>query len=104
MTSHRTISLDQLHEYQDGVRGGSCTLLDVREKREYLSGHLPLAISRPLSRFELWCDELDRNRTVIVYCRTNNRSRQCARLLGSRGFPDVLVLEGGYLAWATAKR
>jgi rhodanese-related sulfurtransferase len=99
MSRFTLLPVDRLKEYEQKVREGNSYLLDVREKGEYDAGHIPLAISRPLSQLEDWYSELDKERTVIVYCRTINRARRSAEQLSSRGFREVLVLDGGYNVW-----
>lgn len=101
---YRVLTTDQLPEFEKLIRSGHGLLVDIRETGEFQAGHLPLAVSRPLSQFDHWCDELDKDKAIIVYCRTTNRSRRCATMLTSRGFPDVMVLEGGYVAWASRVR
>lgn len=104
MSRYALLPVDRLKEYEQKIREGSCYLLDVREKGEYDSGHIPLALSRPLSQLEVWCKELDKERTLIVYCRTINRARRSADLLSSRGFRDILVLDGGFTVWSRTQR
>ena len=40
-----------------------------------------------------------KDREVIVYCRSGNRSGQAAMMLEAMGFIDVKNLQGGMLAW-----
>jgi rhodanese-related sulfurtransferase/DNA-binding transcriptional ArsR family regulator len=51
------------------VRGGEVTVLDVRPAEEYRAGHLPGALSLPLSELEKRLAELPRRREVVAYCR-----------------------------------
>ena len=44
--------------------------------------------------------EIDRNREVIVQCRSGGRSQVIAEFLKQAGYPSVVNLEGGILAWA----
>jgi rhodanese-related sulfurtransferase len=100
MSAATTVSIDRLKDLEAAVHDGRCALVDVRERHEYEAGHIPLAINRPLSQLGSWYGEMDRERQIIVYCRTSNRSRRCADILRSRGFTEVYVLEGGYSAWS----
>jgi rhodanese-related sulfurtransferase len=43
-----------------------------------------------------------RNRLIIVYCRSGNRSGKAARLLSDSGF-NVVNLAGGIREWNTKK-
>jgi thiosulfate sulfurtransferase len=102
MSTARNLSIGQLKDLEAAIREENCALLDVRESREYSAGHIPLAASRPLSQIASWSEKMDPNRPVVVYCRTNNRSRRCAKLLCDRGFREVYILDGGYSAWSAA--
>jgi DNA-binding transcriptional ArsR family regulator/rhodanese-related sulfurtransferase len=51
------------------VRAGEVTLIDVRPREEYLAGHLPGAISLPLSDLRLRHRDLPARRDVVAYCR-----------------------------------
>ena len=45
-------------------------------------------------------DEVPRDRAVVVYCRSGERSLTAARRLAEAGFEDVANLTGGMIAWA----
>lgn len=51
------------------VRRGEVTVLDVRPPEEYRAGHIPGAVSIPLSDLERRVAELPRDREVVAYCR-----------------------------------
>jgi rhodanese-related sulfurtransferase len=51
------------------VRAGEVTLLDVRPREEYVAGHLPGAISVPLSDLASRAAELRKRRDIVAYCR-----------------------------------
>lgn len=51
------------------VRGGGVTLIDVRPREEYLSGHIPGAISVPVGELKKRFRELPVDRDIVAYCR-----------------------------------
>ena len=51
------------------VRDGEVTVLDVRPSEEYRAGHIPGALSVPLSELRKRLAELPKNREVVAYCR-----------------------------------
>jgi rhodanese-related sulfurtransferase/DNA-binding transcriptional ArsR family regulator len=51
------------------VRTNDVVLLDVRPDLEFAAGHLPGALSIPLSQLEARLGELPRDRTIVAYCR-----------------------------------
>ncbi len=76
-------------------------LLDVRTQREFDQGALPGAVHLNyldygfLDRLE----QLDKEATYLVYCRTGRRSIRTCTLMRNDGFQRVFNLEGGLLAW-----
>lgn len=81
-------------------------LLDVRTEGEYTSetGHLKRAILIPVQELEKRVDELQpyKKKTIITYCRTQNRSTRAAEFLRKKGF-NVLYMEGGITKWNAEK-
>ena len=82
-------------------KGEELNLVDVREPNENaefnIGGKLvPLGQVRNMQ-----VDELEdlKDKEVIVYCRSGNRSGQAALLLESMGFQNVKNLQGGMMAW-----
>jgi rhodanese-related sulfurtransferase/DNA-binding transcriptional ArsR family regulator len=51
------------------VREGDVTVLDVRPAEEYRAGHIPGALSVPLTALKKRMAELPRNREIVAYCR-----------------------------------
>lgn len=74
-------------------------LLDVREPSEYAGGHLAGSVHIPLFQTAKRAGELDREKTLLVYCRCGNRSKLASRILAAKGFSDVYNVEGGILGW-----
>jgi len=81
------------------VVGSNDQLIDVREPAEFAGGTLPHAINIPLGELPNRLGELDRNRRVVLLCRSGGRSANAAQFLASSGFADVVNLEGGMLAY-----
>ena len=81
--------------------GDSPVLVDVRERFEQRIADLPNhdQLRMPTGEFLHRIDEIDRDREVVLYCRSGSRSAWAARLLMDRGFDSVLNLKGGVLAW-----
>jgi len=76
-------------------------LLDVREPFEYYAQHAPDARLVPLSALPSLVGELDQQRTIVVVCRSGNRSASATSFLKHQGL-DAVNLSGGMIAWVNA--
>jgi NADPH-dependent 2,4-dienoyl-CoA reductase/sulfur reductase-like enzyme/rhodanese-related sulfurtransferase len=76
-------------------------LLDVRHPDELAEGRIPGSIHIPLSNLRARCGELPRNREIVVYCRSGQRSYYACRILTQRGF-RARNLTGSYRTWKAA--
>ncbi|MCR8966101.1 MBL fold metallo-hydrolase [Brevibacillus halotolerans] len=78
------------------------TLIDVRNSSEWLEGHLPHAVHIPLGSLHKRLDEIPKDKPILVQCRSGARSAIAVSLLESKGFENLINLEGGILAWNQA--
>lgn len=70
-------------------------LIDVREDYEFSEGHIPGAVNIPLGN--ITSVDYSKDKTLIVYCRSGNRSNQAAIKLKNMGY-NVKDM-GGILDW-----
>ncbi len=78
-------------------------LLDVRTPKEFTEdGHIKGANLIPVQLFKYIYLEGLRDKPVLVYCRSGNRSAIAAKMLEEMGVKKVYNLEGGILAWKAA--
>ena len=76
-------------------------LLDVRERNEWNLGHLPNAIHIPRGSMETKVEALiPRDKHVVIYCQSGNRSAFAAETLQEMGYEDVASMSGGIREWA----
>jgi rhodanese-related sulfurtransferase len=89
--------LKQKIENKEGI-----VLLDVRTKAEFNGslGHIDSAILIPLQVLEASIDSLKeyKDKEIVVYCRSGNRSQTGTRILLKHGYKAVNML-GGMKAW-----
>ncbi len=78
-------------------------ILDVREKKERKAGYIDGDTHIPLANVKNKLDTLDKDKTVLVYCRSGSRSSHIAGLLTRNEFENVYNLKGGIQAWKKAK-
>ncbi len=93
-----TLEATQMINRQDAL------LLDVREQAEYAQAHILNARGLPLSQLEARIGDIEKfkDKPLIVYCATDNRSSSAAATLKKRGFSNVVILSGGFAAWQQA--
>ena len=74
-------------------------VIDVREPREFLHGHIPGAKRFPLPL--ILSRELlpPRERHLVLVCRTGRRSARAASLLDTLDYDSISIVEGGMIAW-----
>jgi len=79
-------------------------VLDVREEKEFNTGHILNSKLIPLGKLRERIGELERYREqpIAVVCRSGQRSTAACALLGKEGFSQVYNLAGGILAWQKA--
>ncbi len=88
-------------ELADRLRGEDPPLLvDVREEREFQFARIAGAELRPLSQVQIWKDELDKAREIVLYCHSGSRSLSVAHYLTVQGYTRLLNLRGGIDAWS----
>lgn len=75
-------------------------ILDTREKEEYDSGHVPGAILIPYTEIEARAEEElpDKDKLILVYCRSGRRSKIAAEALVRLGYTNIKEF-GGIIDW-----
>ena len=83
------------------IQDSDYTLIDVRTQDEFDLGHIDGAINLDFysETFQNDILSLPKNETIVLYCRTNNRSSKTANILKENGFKEISVLEGGITEW-----
>ena len=91
------ISDTQFTEIQDT----DYILVDVRTAEEYDSGHIQNAVNFDFYSESFQNDilSLDKSASIVLYCRTQNRSTKTANYLKENGYKEITVLEGGITSW-----
>ncbi|MFN8490336.1 MAG: molybdopterin-synthase adenylyltransferase MoeB [Caldilineaceae bacterium] len=84
--------------------GEDVTVVDVRERDEFIQGHLPDAVFIPRGYLELQIEQHqpDREQPVVIYCAGGVRSALAARNLKEMGYTNVISLVGGFNGWKNA--
>ena len=87
-------------ELMERLNKDEVTLIDVRSKEEFLSGHLPKAISIPLNELKEKSSELLSGREIVAYCRGPYcvLAAEAAKFLNKKGF-NVVILKEDVNSW-----
>src|SRR5215469_15679064 len=85
------------------MRDGLVAVIDTRPQEEFTAGHLPGAISLPLSELKRRLRELPQDQEIVAYCRGPYcvLSYEAVAELRKRGF-KAFRLEDGYPEWKAA--
>jgi molybdopterin/thiamine biosynthesis adenylyltransferase/rhodanese-related sulfurtransferase len=82
--------------------GNGAVIVDVREPEEWGAGHIPGALHVPKSYLESRFEGAvpDRDKHVVLYCASGNRSAWAARtLIEDLGYEHVESMTGGFTLW-----
>jgi hydroxyacylglutathione hydrolase len=97
------ISVEELKkEIDDGITGQTSLLLDVRNNSEYLEGHIPGAENFFAGYLEDNLDRIPKNKKIIVYCESGERSSIASGILLKNGFKDVYNFAQSMVGWRKA--
>ncbi len=75
-------------------------ILDVREQDEFDAGHIPGAMLLPYTEIENKAEAIlpDKDKQILVYCRSGRRSKIAAEALAKLGYTNVKEF-GGIIDW-----
>lgn len=96
--TYRQITMSEAVEMMAGE--SDYIILDVRRPDEFSAGHIPNAVNIPNE--SIGADEIDelpdKDRLILVYCRSGNRSKQASEKLVRLGYTNIVEF-GGILDW-----
>jgi adenylyltransferase/sulfurtransferase len=91
------LTVKELKQRRDA--GEDIFLLDVREPYEFQIAQIGGTLI-PQNDVPNRLSEIPRDREIIVHCRSGARSQRIAEFLKQSGYPQVVNLAGGILAWS----
>jgi len=95
LTISKEISVDEAYQlYQKGEY-----ILDVRTPEEYESGHIPGSVLIPIDTLQSTLSNIPKDKTIVVVCRSGNRSATGRDILINNGFSNVTSMAGGMNQW-----
>lgn len=80
----------------DSSKAADVIVVDVRKEDEFKAGHIKGAINIALEDIEAKLSELEayKDKTVVLYCNTGNRSGKAGTQLVEKGFKTVYNADG----------
>lgn len=94
----KEISVKELKELRDS--GADFQLIDVREQNEFDFANLGGELI-PLGSVPQQVEKFDKEKQVVVHCRSGKRSGDAIHYLEqNHGFENLYNLKGGILAWS----
>ena len=86
------------------INHSDALVLDVREDKEFATGHIINSLHIPMSKVESQLEKLNKHKSspVIVSCRSGARSNSICGMLRKNGFENAVNLKGGIIAWQNA--
>jgi rhodanese-related sulfurtransferase len=93
--SFDTISANDIDRY---IGKNNVVIIDLRDREEYLSGHIPSAVNIPYEDLEEQKASLKRYHLLVFYCDRGHISLMAARDLIKDGF-NIKSLYGGIHAY-----
>lgn len=99
----RNMNTSQFEKY---IQHGDVQLIDVRTLEEYSQGHIRGAINIDVLNdkfIENVKRDIDRTKSVAVYCRSGKRSEKACKILKSNGFKPINLI-GGIIEWQNSGR
>jgi len=94
------ITAQELHALQESK--DPPLVIDVRDRAEYKTGHVPGAINIPQKKLAKQLDKLANANSVVLYCYNGRRTRLAEQTLIENDIPNVFHLEGGLMGWRQA--
>ena len=83
------------------IKKSNPLILDVRTPNEFHNGHIENAKLIPLQQLEERLSEIEdhKNKDILVYCRSGNRSTVASEILIKNGFKKLYNLKNGIIGW-----
>jgi rhodanese-related sulfurtransferase len=92
-----------MKELRTKIKGRDVTIIDVRPREEYLTGHLPGAVSIPLPELKNEIKNVPRDKEIVAYCRGKYcvMAPEAAKILNKKGFKTT-ILQDDVNSWRFA--
>lgn len=99
-TSVQDYSIIDAVSAHDIIENEDVVIIDVRSKNEYNTGYIENAINIPVDSIQYKIENIvsDKNKKILLYCRSGARAQEAAKKLASLGYSNVYSF-GGIVDW-----
>lgn len=96
---YREVSSNEAAEL---IKNEQPIILDVRTPGEYSRGHLQNSVLIPVQKLQVRLGDLAayKDREILIYCATGNRSTVASKILIDNGFKQIANMRGGIYDWS----
>ena len=95
-----TITMIDSEEVKTMLQDDQVQLVDVRTVKEFNEHYIKGAENIVYDdNFNQKLDKLEKDKPIIVYCRSGRRSAKCTAIMEKQGFTKIYELKGGITQW-----
>ena len=102
---YKSVDIDA-NEFCEKMRSKDTVLVDIRTPVEFNDLRIEGAVNIDYYRKDFLenISKLDKNRTILLYCRSGNRSYNAINKMRKMGFSNSFHLKGGIIDWINNKK
>ncbi len=89
------------HAAVQRINKEGATIVDIRQKKEFKTGHITNAINIPYADMDRRIGELEKHRSkpIIIVCNLGQTASGAVKKLNEANFDNVVRLSGGVAEW-----
>lgn len=92
--TYKTLTASQLKQLIDSKE--NIYLIDVRTEEQFAESHIPSAVNIPYNKLGVMITQIPKDKKVVLYCNTGQKSGEGAKFLAERNFDNVYAVTDGY--------
>lgn len=86
-------------EIKDYIEKVDTIIIDLRDYKDYINGHIPMSVNIPFDEIERYMYELNKYDEIIFYCERGGNSLLASRKFSKLGY-NIKNIYGGFLAYS----
>jgi len=92
--TYKTLTASQLKQLIDSKE--DIYLIDVRTEEQFAESHIQGAVNIPYNKLGVMITQIPKDKKVVLYCNTGQKSVDGAKFLAERNFNNVYAVTDGY--------